>query len=160
MRATDTVIVGAGISGLTAARTLAQAGRQVVVFDKGRGPGGRATSRRRDGFTFDHGAQYFTARTEPFRQAVGTWVRDGVVAPWNPRLVAIDARGSREVGHATERYVGTPHMSALAKHLAHDLDVRCEVLVDDIVREGTGWRVLDASGGCVAEAPVVLVTAA
>ena len=54
-------VIGAGISGLFAARTLADRGLNVKVFDKGRGLGGRMSTRRVDGKScFDHGAQYFT----------------------------------------------------------------------------------------------------
>ena len=34
-------IIGAGMAGLTCASRLAEAGHDVAVFDKGRGPGGR-----------------------------------------------------------------------------------------------------------------------
>ena len=41
MHESDVVVVGAGLSGLTAARDLQEAGRRVVVVDKGRSVGGR-----------------------------------------------------------------------------------------------------------------------
>ena len=37
----EIAIVGAGISGLMAATYLAEKGKNSVIFDKGRGPGGR-----------------------------------------------------------------------------------------------------------------------
>jgi predicted NAD/FAD-dependent oxidoreductase len=47
-------VVGAGISGLTWARTLADHGLPVTVFEKSRGVGGRmATRRSDDGVMFD-----------------------------------------------------------------------------------------------------------
>ena len=49
-------IVGAGICGLAAAAELAAAGREVAVFDKSRGIGGRLATRRVDAMSFDHGA--------------------------------------------------------------------------------------------------------
>lgn len=52
-------VVGAGIAGITAARTLAQAGWQVTVFEKSRGAGGRMATRRTAFGGFDHGAQFF-----------------------------------------------------------------------------------------------------
>ena len=48
-------VVGGGLSGLTAALTLARAGASVVVFEKARQVGGRAASRREEGFVFNQG---------------------------------------------------------------------------------------------------------
>ena len=42
----DCVIVGAGISGLIAARRLVDADVSTMVFDKGRSVGGRLATRR------------------------------------------------------------------------------------------------------------------
>jgi phytoene dehydrogenase-like protein len=51
------VVVGAGLSGLTAGYRLQQAGVRVLVLERaGAAPAGRAISLRRDGFTFDRGA--------------------------------------------------------------------------------------------------------
>ncbi len=55
----DVAVVGAGMAGLSAARALAEAGRQVVVVDKGRGFGGRMATRRLGTAVFYNGAQYF-----------------------------------------------------------------------------------------------------
>ncbi len=49
-------VVGAGISGLNCAARLMSLGYPVEVFDKGRGPGGRASRRREGGWRFQHGA--------------------------------------------------------------------------------------------------------
>src|SRR5690348_6346066 len=51
-------IIGAGSSGLAAAHTLRDAGHSVTLFEKSGDVGGRATTRKRDGFIYDHGAQY------------------------------------------------------------------------------------------------------
>lgn len=53
---------GAGMAGLTAAAELQRAGCRGLVLDKGRGVGGRLASRRIGGASFDHGAQFITAR--------------------------------------------------------------------------------------------------
>lgn len=58
------VIVGAGLSGLVAARSLAASGHDVSVLDKGRGVGGRLATRRIGDAVLDHGAQFFTVRTD------------------------------------------------------------------------------------------------
>jgi renalase len=49
-------VIGAGISGLNCAARLMSLGYPVEVFDKGRGPGGRASRRREGGWRFQHGA--------------------------------------------------------------------------------------------------------
>ena len=119
------VVVGAGLSGLSAARALQDAGHEVVVLDKGRGLGGRMATRRitsTDGSiaTFDHGAQFFTARDETFTSLVTQWISDDVVREW--------CRGfGTDDGHS--RYVVNNGMTALTKHLAHGIDVRTSTLV-------------------------------
>jgi len=59
---TEVVVVGAGLSGLVAARRMAQAGADVLVLEENEEVGGRVRSRHHDGYTFDRGFQVlFTA---------------------------------------------------------------------------------------------------
>lgn len=51
----EIAVIGAGISGLTAAHALAAAGHDVVVIDRRHAPGGRIHTERRDGFLVEHG---------------------------------------------------------------------------------------------------------
>jgi predicted NAD/FAD-dependent oxidoreductase len=71
-------VIGAGIAGLICARLLTAHRRAVTILDKGRAPGGRISTRREDGISFDHGAQYFTARHRRFRRIVQRWRSDGL----------------------------------------------------------------------------------
>lgn len=89
-----TAVVGAGIAGLSLARLLRDQGRQITVFDKARGAGGRMASRHLEPGTIDHGAQYFTAEDDGFRAEVERWNRAGVVAVWSPRMVRIGPGGA------------------------------------------------------------------
>jgi monoamine oxidase len=54
----DTIVVGAGVAGLTAARLLARAGRRVVVLEARDRVGGRVWTDRRDGLATDLGASW------------------------------------------------------------------------------------------------------
>jgi oxygen-dependent protoporphyrinogen oxidase len=67
MSAPDVVVVGGGIAGLGAARTLTQHGLGVVVLEREAEAGGRMRSRQGfDGIWFDIGAEHLTSRDEPF----------------------------------------------------------------------------------------------
>lgn len=133
-RAAQVLVVGGGLAGLVCARTLADNGVDVTVVDKGRAPGGRATSRRAEGGrVFDHGAQFFTARSEWLARHAASWERDGVIARWTPRTAA----STRPAGEAW--WVGVPDMGALARHLARGLDVRLTQRVETLERSGDSW---------------------
>src|SRR5262245_1243892 len=49
------VVIGSGIAGLVAANLVAHAGLPVTLLEKASAPGGRATTRDRDGFLFNLG---------------------------------------------------------------------------------------------------------
>jgi renalase len=80
MKPKNIAIIGAGIAGITCARTLLQAGHTVQVFEKSRGLGGRMSTRQTPFGSFDHGAQFFTARDPRFSLALST--TPDCVAPW------------------------------------------------------------------------------
>lgn len=144
------LVIGAGIAGLSAAQVLREAGCVVQVVDKGRGPGGRVSTRRvvngealtsADAeWSFDHGAQYFTARDAAFQSAVESWHTAGVVAPWRGRLASFDSEGREPVDDTTIRWVGVPAMNRVARHLAQGLDVTCSRLVSSLHADAVTGR--------------------
>lgn len=133
-------VVGAGMAGLSCARRLIEAGHRVTLFDKSRGPSGRAATRRAQDWSCDHGAQYFTASTPAFAEAVAQWCEAGVCQPWSPRLRVFgpppQAPGP---SRAPQRYVGAPQMSALGRWLAQGLDLRLQHTVSELRRGTGGW---------------------
>lgn len=58
MEQVDTIVIGAGVAGLTAARLLSQAGRRVVVLEARDRVGGRVVTDRRFGLATDLGASW------------------------------------------------------------------------------------------------------
>jgi predicted NAD/FAD-dependent oxidoreductase len=149
-------VIGAGIAGTICARMLRDHAWPVTVFDKARGPGGRVSTRRAFEAQFDHGAQYFTARDPWFRQYVATWQEQGVVAEWLPRIVQLDAAGEQRPAKSSERFVGFPSMSAVARHLASDLDIRTQVRVGRVERHEFGWAVADDQDHLLGEFDAVI----
>ncbi len=116
-------IIGAGIAGITCARTLVQAGHRVTVFEKSRGVGGRMSTRSTPFGSFDHGTQYFTVRDTRFAQAIET--APGVCKPWSANAVRVlDAMGrvvEAALPHRESHWVAKPGMNALVKAWAQPL---------------------------------------
>jgi len=150
-------VIGAGLAGLTCARTLADHNINVTVFEKSRGFGGRCATRRDGVWRFDHGAQYFTLRDERLVPLMHAWQQQGVIAKWQGALGVREASGWQPASAATQRYVAVPGMSALGRHLANDLDVQCGTQVAVIKREGRGWRLLSDVGADLGAYDTVLV---
>jgi predicted NAD/FAD-dependent oxidoreductase len=145
----NVVVVGSGLSGLMASRVLIEHGHDVVVFDKGRGVGGRLATRRIGEGVFDHGAQFFTVREDEFDRHVQEWIAAGAVREW--------CRGFGPDQDGFPRYVGTAGMTSIAKHLSRDLDVRQSALVFSVLPEGDGWKTTLDDGSSV-DSDAVLLT--
>lgn len=64
------VIIGAGLTGLSTALHL-PADRQALVFERGNKVGGKATSTRRDGYTFDVTGHWLHLRDDRVKTLVG-----------------------------------------------------------------------------------------
>ena len=146
------VVVGAGLAGLTAARSLQSRGHAILVLDKGRSPGGRMATRRIGDATFDHGAQFFTVRGDAFGTQVAAWEADGIARVW--------CHGFTPDGDGYPRYIGTRGMNAIAKHMALGLDVRSGAMAFAIRRAGPGrhgWEVV-VDDGTVHPADAVVST--
>ena len=149
---TKIAIIGAGLSGLTLAHELKDLAK-VEVFDKSRGVGGRLATRRAEPFHFDHGAQFFIAKTDAFSEFLKPLISEGVVAPWEARFVELKGRdvlAKRQWTAEQAHFIGVPSMNGMAKFLAKGLDVRLNTEVVDIKKE-TNWQLFDRDGGELGE---------
>jgi predicted NAD/FAD-dependent oxidoreductase len=152
-------IIGAGLSGIMAGRHLS-ARADVTIFEKSRGLGGRMSTRRAEPFFFDHGAQYFTAKSADFAEFLAPLVTSGHVARWTPRQVYFDAAGvAQPLPDGGEMYVAVPAMNALCKHLGADLKIETAARVASMAREGDQWTLALESGETVPGFDWVLSTA-
>lgn len=144
-------IIGAGLAGLTLARALSPHTR-VTLFDKARGLGGRMSTRRDDGRQWDHGAQFFTARTKAFRASLAPLIAEGAVAEWHPNITTLSPdKAPFKRPWFEPHYVAVPAMNALVKGLAHGLDIRLQTRVAQLERLPQGWRLLDEEGRSLGE---------
>ncbi|MEQ8279929.1 MAG: FAD-dependent oxidoreductase [Deltaproteobacteria bacterium] len=155
-------IIGAGIAGATAARALVDAGHDVTLLDKGRRVAGRVSTRAADGgrYHFDHGAQYFTARSAAFRDQTERWIGAGVAAPWLGRIGVAAGGVVRAKDDTTQRFVGIPGMNAIVEDLVSQVpSVRCGVRIEGLREVGSKWVPVTDQGESLAPADFVLVTA-
>lgn len=132
------LIVGAGLSGLSAGRRLHDGGVDVVIVDKGRGVGGRCATRRFGESSFDHGAQFFTARSPVFTAMVRDWLVLGLVRQWS---LGFPQHGMAAELDGHPRYCAVAGMNTIPKHLAAGLPVNTGTTVTGVARSGGLWRV-------------------
>ena len=149
----DVVVVGAGLSGLTAARALLHDGHTVQVLDKGRGVGGRLATRRIGDATIDHGAQFFTVRGVAFRETVDAALDATVAAVWCHGFSADDGY---------PRYFCPGGMTSLAKWLAAEVvalggAIHTETRIAAVGAAESSWQLTVDEGPSV-DADAVILT--
>jgi len=114
-------VIGAGIAGLSCAKTLTDLGYPVKVFEKSKGLSGRCSTRKRDDISFDHGAQFFTVKSDDFKKILDVGLSNGAIAQWQPKMYSEQQSASW--------YVGVPGMSSLGNlfELNSIVQIHCEV---------------------------------
>jgi predicted NAD/FAD-dependent oxidoreductase len=138
-----TLIIGAGISGLMAGKTLSSSGYLVTIIEKSNGVGGRMATRRFKGGVFDHGAQFFTARDPEFLKLVDGLENEGRVRKWSHGFPESGAMTSTD-GHS--RYMGIGGMTSIAKQLSQDLEVHLQTAAIAISFDGEFWHAQTIDG--------------
>jgi predicted NAD/FAD-dependent oxidoreductase len=159
-RSLDVAIVGAGMSGLVAARTIVDHGHHVRVFEKSDVAGGRVRTLQEGVFSFDIGAQYFTARDGRFARLTPSWREEGVAAEWESGIRILKEGAVTQPRRTMTRMVGVPGMQNIAYHAAAGLDIFYGCPVDRLDAEGVKWRLTDVEGNDLGlhDAVIVAVT--
>lgn len=155
-------IIGAGISGLAAAHILQDAGYTVTLFEQEHNVGGRATTRKREGFIYDTGAQYIKQGasesvsfiTERFRTpnlidiAKPVWIFDGGghIQEGNP------------VMNAEPKWCYRNGLCVLAKKMAEGLDIRLETHIAHVQQTHLGWNLYAAPDQLIRSFERLLIT--
>ena len=140
-------IIGAGLSGLTAAINLDRTA-DITLFEKSRGAGGRICTRYVDSYNFDHGAQFFTARSAEFKQFLKPLIKSGVIDNWKARWIEVkDNRiiNRQQWNDDLPRYVGVPSMSSIGKYLSKNLNIKLNTEVS-IEKSPKGWNIIGYDG--------------
>ncbi len=159
---TTTAILGAGMSGLAAAHTLQDADHTVTLFEKSRGVGGRAATRKRVGFTYDHGTQYFRGGSEPSTAWITKrFLTDDLLDIAKP-VWTFDGEGHIQEGdpkqNADPKWSYRNGITALSKRMAEGLDVRLETLVGRVRQTDAGWAIFTADNQSLGTFDQLLIT--
>lgn len=121
----EIVIIGAGLTGLTLARSLKKLGKSCLLLEKSRGLGGRIATRRIDNWGLDHGA-FFLSHSQYFEDFLNHSLE----------LVMRSSQGFYLEGG----------MNRLAKVLAADLEILKNQRAYIIVPDGARWKVQTEEG--------------
>lgn len=111
METVDTIVVGAGVSGLAAARLLTRAGRRVIVLEARERIGGRTHTDRSGGHVTDRGASWIhgidDSPVAEAARAFGMPMVEFTVGGYQPAgrpLTYFDENGGRLSAEAVEQY--------------------------------------------------------
>ena len=140
----DALIVGAGMAGLMAARTLKQMGIRFLIVDKDQGVGGRLATGRIGAGLGDLSTQFFTVRTPEFQIMVDQWIAEDLVYPWSSDWSDGSLTAPTPADHP--RYAARGGMNALALHLAQGLQVRSNTHLVSVHATEHGWLARDKTG--------------
>ncbi|MGB1310861.1 MAG: NAD(P)/FAD-dependent oxidoreductase, partial [Leucothrix sp.] len=101
----------------------------------------------------EHGAQFVTARSSRFKALINEWLEAGIVTEW--------WRGENEDGTAGyPRYRGVPTMSAMAKQLAKELNIRSATKAISVTQQDGGWLTLLEAGDAIFSQQLIITAPA
>ena len=125
-------IIGSGISGATIANLLSKK-HSVILFDKARGPGGRASFKRIKGKTgFDHGTQYISPKTKEFKRFTNNLIKKKVLKVWGGKHIFLNSKKKENKKHI--KIIGRSGNNDISKYMLKKINCRCDVLMknDDV----------------------------
>jgi len=142
-------IIGAGLSGVSLA-TFLRPVAEVRLFEKSRGVSGRMSTRREGDLYFDHGAQFFTAKSQAFNTFLEPLIQNNIVQTWQPNLAYFDKNNlTTGPSWSTPHYVGCPGMNAICKTLIHQQvsqnAVSLNITIKQLKQRHNRWWLFDSA---------------
>lgn len=152
----DAAVIGAGLSGLIAARRLSQEGLRVAIFERQADVGGRLATHNVGHGWADSGAQFFTVRTPEFGRVVEQWLEAGLVFEWSRGWS--DGSLSDTVPDGYPRYAARDGFANLAAYLARNLTVYPSFHVESLSIQGGRWVINNSVNSPATQARTCLLT--
>jgi renalase len=132
-RKVDIVVIGAGIAGLSFARTIKQQGREVLILERSRAVGGRCATWRHADMALDYGIPFIHGRSPLFWQTVDQVLGTDVLPGWPQRV-----QGNGPTCQPRALDPGVRHaavrggLNKLAKKLAEGIEILRESEVTNV----------------------------
>lgn len=162
MKARNIAIIGAGISGLAAAHVLKDAGHTVTIFEQSHEVGGRATTRKRDGFIYDSGAQYIKGGSPASTALITERFRTDDLLDIAKPVWIFDAQGHIQKGdpqqNADPKWTYRGGLIDLAHLMAGHLMIRLATGIGHGEQTNNGWQLYDTTGNSVGTFERLLIT--
>jgi len=142
-------IIGAGISGLAMARELSKDNIYIDIFEKSRGRGGRAGTKRVDNLNFDLGAQYLNNFDDEFQTVIEDMKKNNVIEIWNGKFGNLKEKSIEPIFLEEEIYVGVPKMGTLVHYLfdrSAISNIFFKTKITNIEIRADKWVLIDSDG--------------
>ena len=140
----DYCVIGSGISGATIANLLNKK-FQVNLYDKGRGPGGRASFKRVKGqIGFDHGTQYFSPKTTEFKKFANKLIKIKVLKKWSGNHIFLNSKKKENKKHI--KIIGKKGNNDICKFLLKKVKCFYQSEVKKIYYKNKLWCLLFTDG--------------
>ena len=119
----DVAIVGAGLAGLTCAKSLQNQGYRVVIVEKSKGVGGRVATRRLQETCADHGLPAWISQGILTQQLLEQLSLEQLIQPWQGNTYRFQSGQGLTPIKGTDTYIHPEGMTTIAKFLARDLTI-------------------------------------
>ena len=140
----DYCVIGSGISGATIANLLNKK-FQVNLYDKGRGPGGRASFKRIKGqIGFDHGTQYFSPKTIEFKKFTNKLIKIKILKKWSGNHIFLNSKKKENKKHI--KIIGKKGNNDICKFLLKKVKCFYQSEVKKIYYKNKLWFLLFTDG--------------
>lgn len=142
-------IIGAGVSGLAIAKELSRNDFTIDIFEKSRGRGGRAGTKRVDNLNFDLGAQYLNSFDDEFQTVIEDMKKNNVVDIWNGKFGNLKEKYIEPIFLEDEIYVGVPKMGTLVHYIFDKSDISnifFKTKITDTEIRADKWVLIDSDG--------------
>lgn len=155
-------IIGAGLSGLSLAQKL-KTTADVTIFEKASGASGRMATRLAGEYEFDHGAQFFIAKTPEFEAFIQSLLEAKIIERWDANFVEINKQtiiSGRQWNADNPHYIGAKRMNQIGKYLAKGLTLKLNTEVAPLKQQiNAKWPLQDSDGNDLGAFDWVISTA-